>query len=283
MARFETDPLRQNFSVPQKGKEFQLRLVQRGSSIFSTLLNLLPSSYISSVEGSNYTLDLKAIATEIARLELALEDVDRDRSALTARPEFLYQVIGYLLFLNGKLPKVGFDSEEFRRFFLSVLRLYFSGSIPSTMLSASQLLFAETVTIAENFLLLRGGASGLDISDQWGFTITLDDNSFPPDFFNLDAALRQLIDVLRPAHTLFRFRVLFKDTYNPNDGAGVLDAMRWRMAVYHYEDVRRYCDGILDRDIKGHKDVNVVTEENHDADFLFVCVPQPRGETGLLR
>lgn len=273
MARFEQDPLRLNHPVTPSGKEYNLRLIQRASAVFSTLLNLLPSTYIATVESANYTLDLKAIGIEIARLELALEDVDTDRSALTARPEFLYQVLGYLLFLNGKIPPVSFDSEEFRKFFLSVLRLYFSGSVPSTMKGAAELLFSTGVTITENFLLLRGGASGLDISDQWGFTITLDNNnSFPPDFFNLDSALRQLIDVLRPAHTLFRFRVLFTDKYNPNDGQGVLDAMRWRMSNYYYEDARKYCEGILDKDTKGHKDSVVVTDEDHSWAFLDITV-----------
>ncbi len=271
MARFEFDALRLNSTVIQAGKEFNLRLVQRASAIFSTLLNLLPSTYLSTVEGPNYTVDLKAVALELARLELALEDVDRDRSFPTTRSEFLYSIVGYLLFLNGRLPTVQFDDAEFRKFMLSVLRIFFQGSIPQSMVDAVKLFVGEGVTVTENFLLVRQGASGLDISDQWGFMVTLDsDNSFPPDLFNMDSSLRRLLDVLRPAHTLFKIRYLFTDIYkpNPDQGGTILDTMRWRMSMYYYEDFRKYCDGIQDRDRAGHKVNQKVQAEDHSKDFL---------------
>jgi len=68
MPRFTPDPNRLNTTVSQTGREFNLRLQQRGQAIFTTLLNLLPSTYISAIQGPNYTLELKAVAVELARI-----------------------------------------------------------------------------------------------------------------------------------------------------------------------------------------------------------------------
>src|SRR5271166_4193554 len=99
MARFQFDSSRLNYTTVQAGKEFNLRLLQRAQTIFTTLLNLLSSSYISSIQGPNYTIALKAVAVEIARIELALEDIRSDYNfalptQAQTRSDFLYGTIG---------------------------------------------------------------------------------------------------------------------------------------------------------------------------------------------
>lgn len=269
MARFTTDPNRLNFTIQPKGKEYNLRLGQRAQAIFSTLLHLLPSNWISSVQGPNYTNELKAVAVELARLELALEDIDRDHGFSETRADFLYSVVGYMVFLNGQLPNLDYDDEQFRRFFLNLIRIYFQGSIPASMEDAVALFLSGTVKVTENFVLVRKGASGLDISDQFGFQIdAITGGVFPPDLFAIDNALRMVLDIIRPAHTLFRIRFVFEDKYNPNGSIGrIVDAMRWQMRDYHYEDLRAYWAGIRDRDRLGRKVNRRVLNEQHDEDF----------------
>ncbi len=268
MARFILDPNRLNFSIERKGKEYNLRLVQRAQVIFTNLLDILPSTYISAIQGPNYTTELKAVAVELARIELALEDVDLDRDFEHTRSEFLQSIIGYLLFLNGRIPPLDFDDEEFRRFFLALIQIYFQGSIPESIKDATALFITKEFQVTENFLLVRQGASGLDISDQFGFQIDIfTAGTFPPDMFRLDSALRIILDLVRPAHTLFRIRYIFEDKYDPNDGEGILDAMRWRMATYYYEEFRAYCGGVRDRDRLGRKVNQPVVNENHNDDF----------------
>jgi len=269
MARFIVDPSRVNFSIDRTGKEYNLRVLQRAQVIFTNLLNLLPSNYISAIQGPNYSTELKAAAVELAKIELALEDVDLDRSFEHTRSEFLQSIIGYLLFLNGRIPPLDYDDEEFRRFFLSLIKIYFQGSIPKSIADATALFVTEDFKVLENFLLVRQGVTGLDISDEFGFQIDIfTTNTFPPDLFVLESALRIILDLVRPAHTLFRIRYIFTDKYNPNEPTGkVLDAMRWRMASYYYEDFRVYCGGIRDRDRLGHKVNKAVTNEDHSLDF----------------
>ncbi len=268
MARFALDPARLNFTTVRKGKEYRLRVIQRAQSIFTNLLDLLPSNYVSTVQGPSYTLELKAVAVELAKIELALEDIDLDRDFKRTRTEFLYSIIGYLVFLNGRLPAgLGNDDEEFRNFLLNLIRIYFQGSIPQSIKDAVGLFISQDYEALENFLLARAGASGLDISDQFGFQVSVT-GGFPGLVFEIQNALNIIINIIRPAHTLFRVRFIFTDTYNPNEPQGrILDEYRWRMADYHYEDFRSYWTGIKDRDRLGQKANKSVSSEDHSNDF----------------
>lgn len=269
MPRFVRDPNRLNYTIQQKGKEYQGRLANRAQATLTTLLNLLPSNYVSTIQGPSYTNELKAVAVEIAKIELALEDIDSDMGFNNTRSDFIYSIIGYLVFLNGRLPSTTFDDEEFKRFLLSVIKIYFQGSIPTSIREGVALFTSQAVTVKENFLLIREGASGLDISDQFGFQIDLEGSSLPANAFAVDSNIRLILDIIRPAHTLFRIRYIFRDEYTPNqDGAGrILDAYRWRMANYYYDDFRVYPDGIKNRDRLGVKVNQTVTDEDHSDDF----------------
>jgi hypothetical protein len=269
MARFSKDSDRLNYTVVQEGKEYQQRLTKRSQVLFSNLMNLLPSTYISTVCGPNYSIELKAVATELARVEMSLEDVYFDTDFFSTRSEFLYSIVGYLVFLDGKLPTTSFDDEGFREFLLNVIEIYFQGSVPKSLQEAVQLLIPSGVSITENYLLARIANSGYDISDQFGFQVTVDSTSsgFPTDVFSLNKDIKLLLDILRPAHTLFSVRYLFRDPYDPNSGAGVLDSTRFRMANYWYEDFRVFPKGLKGRDRLGVK-VNIkVTAEDHSEDF----------------
>jgi hypothetical protein len=269
MARFTLDLSRVNFSIERRGKEYNLRVLQRAQTIFTALLNLLPSNYISAIQGPNYTQELKAVAVELAKIELALEEVDLDRDFQKTRSEFLYSMIGYMVFLNNRLPPLEFSDEEFRKFLLSLIKIYFQGSVPTSIKEAVGLFVSDDFQVLENFLLTRAGVSGLDISDQFGFTINVETTgTFPPDVFNLQASLRIILDIIRPAHTLFRIRFIFKDDYNPNDPVDrILDTMKWRLSSYYYEDYRSYWCAIRDRDRLGMKTNQTVIGEDHSEDF----------------
>jgi hypothetical protein len=269
MARFEIDPARLNFTIERRGKEWNLRVLQRAQTIFTSLLNLLPSNYVSTIQGPNYSVELKAVSVELAKIELALEDVNLDTDFTRTRSEFLYSIIGYLVFVNGKIPPLDLDDEEFRLFLLNLIRIYFQGSVPDSMEDAADLFFSGANEVLENFLITRLGASGFDISDQFGFRVDITTGGvFPPNVFQLQRSLKTILDIVRPAHTLFRVRYIFEDNYNPNDPQGeVLDAYRWRMANYYYDDFRSYWCGLKDRDRLGKKTNQAVTDENHSMDF----------------
>jgi hypothetical protein len=271
MARFTRDPNRVNFTVEQEGKEYNLRLLYRSQANFTTLLNLLGSNYYSTIEGPNYTLELKAVAVELAKLELALEDVDADRSFDQTRSDFLYSIVGYLMLLNGQIPAITFSDATFKSFLLNLVKIYFQGSVPKSMSDAVGLFISGDISVTENFLLVRQGASGFDISDQFGFQIDIlapPGGGFPTNVFAVDSSIRQILDIIRPAHTLYTIRYIFTDTYIPNDAAQtILDSMSSSLNTYFYEDFRSYWNGIKDRDRLGHKANKSVVAEDHSKDF----------------
>lgn len=265
MARFSIDPARLNFITTRAGKEYNLRVLQRAQAILSTLLGLLPSNYTSTVVGPNYTRELKAVAVEIAKIELALEDVNLDGEFIHTRSDFLFSIVGYLCFLNNRLPSLDFDDEEFRQFLLNLIRIYFKGSVPSAIKDAIGLFLKTDFQVLENFLLTRQGSAGLDISDQFGFQIDVaTQNQFPQEIFDLQSSIRIILDIVRPAHTLFTIRFIFTDDYNPNDPVDrVTDAMRWELQSYYYEDYRSYWAGLRDIDRLGKKENQIVIAEDH--------------------
>lgn len=265
MARFIVDASRLNFNVERRGKEYNLRLLQRAQAIFSTLLRLLPSNYSSTIQGPNYTVELKAVAVELAKIELALEDVNLDTDYSRTRSEFLYSMVGYLCFLNNRLPSLEFDDGEFRQFLRNLIRVYFQGSVPGAIRDAVALFLKTDFKILENFLLIRQGSAGLDISDQFGFQIDIaTDNQFPAGIFDLQASIRTILDIVRPAHTLFRVRFIFTDEYSPNDELGkIADEMRWSLRSYYYEDYRNYWMGARHIDRLGKQQNRAVIGEVH--------------------
>jgi hypothetical protein len=271
MARFIIDSSRLNFSVERRGKEYNLRILQRAQAIFSTLLRLLPSNYTSTVQGPHYTVECKAVAVELAKIELALEDVSSDVDFTRTRSEFLYGVVGYLCFLNNRLPSLEFDDDEFRQFLLNLIRVYFQGSVPSAIKDAVGLFLKTDFRVLENFLLIRQGSAGLDISDQFGFQIDIaTHNKFPQGIFDLQSSIRVILDIIRPAHTIFQIRFIFTDVYDPNDPnhtddtlGHIFDEMRWKLQSYFYEDFRSYWAGLRDIDRLGKKENQAVVGEAH--------------------
>jgi hypothetical protein len=272
MARFLYDGNRLNYTLQQQGREYQLRLTARAQSIFTSLLNLLASNYVSAVQGPNYTLELKAVAVEIAKLELALEDVSWDYNfgALpnqqSTRTDFAYSIIGYLILVNGGIPTLQFDDVQFKQFLLSLIGIYFQGSVPASMAAVADLLIQGQVVVTESFLLVREGASGLDISDE--FTFSLDvlappGGGFPLNAMDVDSTVRMLLDIVRPAHTLYTIRYIFQDQYL----GPILDSVRSSLGAYYYDDFRSYWQGIKNVDRLGKKTNQVVVGEQHGPDF----------------
>lgn len=272
MARYQFDPNRVNYTVSQTGREYQLRLAQRAQAIFTALLNLLPSNYVSAIEGPSYTQELKAVAVELARIELALEDVSWDYNfgALqpdqSTRTDFLWSIVGYLVLTNDRLPPLVFDDVDFKNFLLSLIAIYFQGSVPKSIADVADLLIQGNVVVTESFLLVREGATGLDISDEFTFSIDIlapPGGGFPPNAMEVDATVRMLLEIVRPAHTLYRIRYIFQDQYL----GPLLDAVRSSLSSYYYDDFRSYWPGIRYRDRLGRKTNQAIVGEQHGPDF----------------
>jgi hypothetical protein len=62
---------------------------------------------------------------------------------------------------------------------------------------------------------------------------------FPEDPFRLQENVRLVLRALKPAHTLYDYRHLFREYF----GEMFTGSMSWSMDLYYYEDQRRFCLG----------------------------------------
>jgi len=231
------------YPLVEEGKGSQKLLISRSQAVLNALINLLPSNYESSVVGPNYTVYMKAMATELARITIILERLGTDVSFDEVRSEFLWETVGYLVFLNQQLPDLEFDDESFRDFLKAVIEIYFEGSTPAAIRKGVELFTSEEFTIRENFEDARQEGSPLDVSDQFGFSLDFDlQAKFPKDVFRFDKNLRLLIEIIRPAHTLYRLRFMFGEDADLLNN--VTDEMRMHLRNYYYDDARGYCAGM---------------------------------------
>jgi hypothetical protein len=262
---------RVDFNTFENGEQYQARLIEESESNFKVLASLLSSYWQSRVDGPQYAREMKAMAISLARLRLSLEDIRVDTQYETTRPEFLYQIITSVVFPDGS-PDTDKSDIDFREFLLDVIEIYFKGSIPDSMKKAVEIFISGGVTVRENFNESRVPGSGFDISDEFGFDI--DVNLPDRDSLSkvlLDRNVRKLLDIIRPAHTLYRIKYIITDKYdpilNPETAGQINDSLSISIKPYSYEDFRKFIDGIDGIDKFGSKSPITVIGEVHTQDF----------------
>jgi len=265
--------VRGNFNAYEAGEEWLSRLDLESQRNFKILLSLLSDYWKSSIDGPSYARELKAVALSISRLRLSLEDIQIDQSYSTTRTEFLYQILTSSLFpgVDGA-PDLEKSDVEFREFLNEIIKIYFKGSVPSSIQKAVELVTGGQVIVHENFLEGRKKGSGYDIADEFGLTI---DVILPnPGFINTilsEKNVRILLAIIRPAHTLFKLKFILRDVYLGQNTAShfgkISDSFSAVLSNYSYEDFRKFTYGIAGLDRKGFKKSVSVMDEEHSADY----------------
>jgi len=244
------------FPVPDTntGKGYDQQLQSRAQSILNTLMSLRSSTYGATIPSTEYANYFRAMAFELARFTLALETYADNIAFDQVQSEYIQQVVGYLVFVNNQTPILTLNDEEFRKFLLTVIEIYFAGSTPESIKKGVQLFTNLPITIRENYLDTRRPGSLFDISDQFGFRVEIEiaDNNFPPELFTIDANVRILLDLIRPAHTLYNLGFVIRD--GADDGGGSAgntdsfipfrDELGLDLYWYNYDDIRTYCEGM---------------------------------------
>lgn len=242
--------------VPDSGTGYQYALKSRSQAILNTLNSLRASAYRDSTASTEYAKYLRAISAELARLTLNLEALVPDMDWDSLRSEYLYQRLGYLVFRQqvGEIPAgLNLDDEGFRNFLLSVVDSYLQGSTPESLMRALLLFTNLPIELRENVVDSRRPGSPFDISDQFGFRVEiLLGSTVPPELLQIEGNLRLLLDLIRPAHTLYRLGSRLND--GAPDGGGsagntesflpLTDQASLSLYNYAYEDLRGDCWGL---------------------------------------
>ena len=232
---------------------------QQVDRIMEVFLQMLPSTYVSQIQGPFYTIQFQAMAEVIADIQIGAQEAFADSDFDYTRPEFLFQILGSLVFPDAETdgyPSIKGDLT-YRDFMKRMVALLLQGATTAAIEGGLNLL-SEDVTwqVVEKSLLARsstkrvwnkatgawetspGSSWGLD--DQFEFEVNVSaTNQFPSDPFVLQENVRLVLRALKPAHTLYEYRHLFQETF----GELFDESLSWSLSNYHYEDFRKFCCG----------------------------------------
>lgn len=232
----------------QTGQEAVSKLQEITSAILRTLIQVVPSNYVSQTPGPSYILQYQAFAEQLAKVQLALEETGLQSDVDFTSPEFLWQMIGTYVVPNTQQDGIFEINGDltYRSFLASMIHLLLQGSTLETIQEGLDLLTDGVVTILE-----KVRHPGWDWSDQFTFEVnvqcaqTWSDGSrgelgtgFPEDPIRLLRNNQRILRVLRPASTLYDYRHLFLDSIQAPG-----DAYRSALSPWFYDDWRRYCCG----------------------------------------
>ena len=229
---------------PEVGQEFILRVSEQTERIMAWFLKVLPSNYVAQIKGPFYSLQFQAAAEQIANFQVLGQEVYKDSDYDYTRPEYLWEILGTLVFPDAvkrrDVPTVDGDTE-YRTFLQNMVLLLLKGATPEAVEEGAGLLTDATVTVVEKFLGSRDVGSAWDLDDQFTFEVNVEQDggtAFPDDPFTLQENVRIILRALKPAHTLYDYRHVFREAF------GEIEAeLSWSMGAYYYDDMRKFCQG----------------------------------------
>ena len=232
----ETEPSNQEFLNKKR------LLVEK---ILATYRDLLPSNYISEVTGPNYLNQFQAIAEQLAVIQITFQEILKDTQFDFTRSDFLYQFLGSLVFPEP--DETGFPSIDgditFRNFLEQMVLLLIEGAKLTTIEKGLELLTDADIQIIEKSIAARTTPNSIwGLDEQFEFEINVSSNGgteFPDNPFLLQSNAFIVLRALKPAHTLYTYRHLFKEVF----GALFEDTFTLDFTNHYYDDKRKYCDG----------------------------------------
>jgi len=244
-----TDPLSNTYlqqnpaPYPETGQDQITKVRALVDEILAEFTRVLPSNYVSQVPGPFYNLQFQAAAERLATFQLTAQEVFRDADYDFTRPEFLWEILGALIFpaagINNGQPSINGDIT-YRDFLSRMVLLLLQGATPETVQEGVSLLDGSViVTIVERFLGTRKPGSGWGPDDAFTFDVDVEAGGgtrFPTDPFLFQANITKVLTALKPAHAVYDVRNIFRDTFGPLFS----DTATWSLTQYHYDDFRRY-------------------------------------------
>jgi len=191
-------------------------------------------------------LQFQAAAEQIAKIQVVAQEVFYDGDYDFTRPEFLYQILGSLVFPDQSrgIPQIDGD-VSYRDFLKRMVLLLLQGATKNTIKEGVELVTDGTVEVIEKAIAARdtpNSAWGFDEQFEFEINVSAGENcdAFPTDPFTSLSNIALVIRALKPAHTLYTYRHLFKEAF----GTLFEDSMSWDMDMFFYEDFRKFCLGV---------------------------------------
>lgn len=230
---------------PESGQDYVTKVRQQTDAILAQFLKVLPSNYVSRVTGPFYTLQFQAAAEQLAAFQVTAQEVFKDSGYSYTRPEFLWEVLGSLVFPGATsqsgIPTVDGDTA-YREFLKKMVLLLLRGATPDVMEEGAGLLTEADVSLLERFLEAREPGAEFNIDDQFFFDLVVEQaegTSFPEEPFVLQKNVQLILQALKPAHVLYGYTHLFREAFGPLFS----DTYSWELSSYYYDDFRKFWSG----------------------------------------
>ena len=194
------------------GVEFQKDLLNRARSIQDRMLEGLPSNY-SRDRNTNLAEFYRSVAEELTRLEFSSSDINSDKYHVDTRAEYLFLILGDLLFLGERSINDSLSDVEYRDFLIKVRNGYLGGSRPENMENTVSDILGFPVALKEVYQSLRLEKSSYTIKDTHKifFDILMDTTSNTGGVGEILSDLKLFIDLLKPAHALYDTRLVWSE------------------------------------------------------------------------
>jgi hypothetical protein len=227
-----------------QGQEYQSdksALVQR---IMAAFRSVLPSNYVAATNGPWYSLQFQAMAEQLAEIQINASELSTDCDWDFTRSDFLWDLLGGLVFPNTSngIPNINGD-VDYRTFLRKMVELLLQGATKSSIQGGIEALNPNvTAYVLERYLQTppRDPNGAYTIADQFALDILIDaGNQFPDNPATLQANIDLVLRALKPAHVICSYSTLFRDDFpTPEDSA-----FSWDIEPYYYDDDRKYCLG----------------------------------------
>jgi hypothetical protein len=252
--------------VNSKSQEYERALEELIENILIVFKDELPSNYVSETMGPNYMKTFYAFSEQLAKIQLSVQEIGEDYDYDFTRPEYLWQFLTSIVFPLGEtrgIPSIDGDLR-YRDFLKKMVGFLLEGAKPGPIKSALSLLTSANIEVIEKVLFSGKEWSYWDIKDQFTFEINVstdEGDSFPTDVdpFVLQNNIKLVLEALKPAHSLYELRFLFKDFI----GMQFEDVVTIDSQLYYYEDFRKNCNGVL----------NLVGTEGKTYNYFFFTDP----------
>jgi len=196
------------------------------------------------VTGPFYSIQFQAAAEQLAIIQITAQEIFEDSDFDFTRPEFLWEILGTLVFPKGGqtgIPIIDGDIS-YRDFLKDMVKLLLRGATAPVVKGGIELLTDADIEVLEKFLFSRDPNSAWGFDDQFSMEINVSVNNgteFPTEPFILQNNVVLVLDALKPAHTLFDYRHLFKEFFGD-----ILQAeFSMEIESYYYDDTRKLCFG----------------------------------------
>jgi len=276
--------------ITTTGQQGTRKLRDITNSILRTFQQVLPSNYVAEIPGAYYVLQYQGLAEQLAKIQLQLEDVGLESDVDFARPEFLWQMIGTLVFPDTRksprgIPEVDGDLT-YREFLRRMILLLLQGATQDVVEEGLELLTEAVIQVLAKVDFANDPNTAWGFAEQHEFeinvlcvTVFTDPDTgelitgelgtgFPEDPFKVLRNNRRILRALKPAKALYEYRHLFLDAFGELFNAEpMIDLDPW-----YYEDFRKFCCGM--KEINGDQGITLAGRmlfQDVTLDFRSVC------------